>query len=83
MKKKILMAIVCFFTAVTTVFAQYTIDWQQNASQDQKQSVMSTVDSQDNIIVTGYLQNNQIFTRKYDISGAFLWESIDSSGINQ
>ena len=43
---------------------------------------MSTVDSEDNLIVTGYWQNYQIFTRKYDISGNLLWEVADASGIS-
>lgn len=68
-----------FITSDST--AQYTLDWQQNASLDQKQSVMSVVDSLDNIIVTGYLQSNQMFTRKYDIAGTLLWEVPDASGI--
>lgn len=66
----------------TNIFAQYTLDWQQNASWDQKQSVMCAVDSLDNVVVTGYLQSYQIFTRKYDISGTLLWEVQDSSGIH-
>ncbi|MFN0188347.1 MAG: hypothetical protein ACKVQV_06565 [Bacteroidia bacterium] len=61
--------------------AQFTFDWEQNASFDQKQSVMSAVDSLDNIIVTGYLQSYRMFTRKYDITGTLLWEVQDSSGI--
>ena len=70
-----------FLIAATNTFAQYTLDWQQNASLDQKQSVMSTVDSLDNVVVTGYLQSFKMFTRKYDISGTLLWEVADSSGI--
>lgn len=42
---------------------------------------MSAVDSLDNVVVTGYLQSYRMYTRKYDISGAFLWEVEDSSGI--
>ncbi len=61
--------------------AQYTLEWEQNASQDQKQSVMSAIDSLDNVVVTGYLQSYQMFTRKYDILGTLLWEVQDSSGI--
>ena len=67
---------------VTSLFAQYALDWQQNANWDQKQSVMCAVDSLDNVVVTGYLQSYRMFTRKYDISGTFLWEIEDSSGIH-
>lgn len=81
MKNKIIMAIFCLLIAATNLFAQYTLDWQQNANWDQKQSVMSAVDSLDNVVVTGYLQSYQMFTRKYDISGTLLWEVTDSSGI--
>lgn len=61
--------------------AQYTLDWMQPCGEFNKISVMSATDSQDNIIVTGYLQSYQIFTRKYDIDGNFLWETADSSGV--
>ena len=82
MKNFTLLIALLLFLTTSNIFGQFTLDWQQNANQDQKQSVMSIVDSQDNIIVTGYLQNNQIFTRKYNISGTFLWETTDSSEIN-
>jgi Secretion system C-terminal sorting domain len=81
MKKKITIALFCLLIAATNLFAQYTLDWQQNANYDQKQSVMSAVDSLDNVVVTGYLQNYRMFTRKYDISGTLQWEVSDSSGI--
>ena len=77
---KLLVALLVLFYSSNT-FAQYTLDWQQNANYDQKKSVMSAVDSQDNAIVTGYVQSNAMFTRKYDISGTFLWEVADASGI--
>ena len=80
--KQIITILGCFLLLNTTdLLAQYTLDWQQNASLDQKQSVMSAVDSLDNIVVTGYLQSYRMFTRKYDISGTLLWEVQDSSGI--
>ena len=80
--KQFLTILGCFLLLNTTdSTAQYTLDWQQNASLDQKQSVMSVVDSLDNIVVTGYLQSNQMFTRKYDIAGTLLWEVSDASGI--
>jgi hypothetical protein len=81
MIKKITLAAFCLLTTVSTVFCQYTLDWQQNASMDPKKPVMSAVDSFDNVIVTGYLQSYRMFTRKYSISGALLWEVEDSTGI--
>jgi hypothetical protein len=81
MKKLILLAICTFLTA-TISNAQYTFDWMYGAGNYSKNSVMSTVDSEDNLIVTGYWQSYQIFTRKYDISGTLLWEVADASGIN-
>jgi hypothetical protein len=79
--KKLLVASIIFFSTAN-LFAQYTFDWMHPAGDDQKQSVMSIVDSQDNVIVTGYWQSYQMFTRKYDISGTLLWEIADASGIN-
>lgn len=79
--KKQLLLLVYIFIISSNAFAQYTLDWERNANFDQKQSVMSAIDSQDNVVVTGYLQSNAMFTRKYDISGALLWEVSDSSGI--
>jgi Secretion system C-terminal sorting domain len=65
----------------TDLSAQYNLDWMQPCGVDAKKSVMSVVDSADNLIVTGYWQSYQMFTRKYDISGTLLWEVADSSGI--
>lgn len=61
--------------------AQYTLAWEQNAGQDSKKSVMSAIDTQDNLVVTGYLQSYRMYTRKYDLTGALLWEVEDGSGI--
>jgi len=69
------------FLISSNAFGQYDLEWQQNAGQDSKKSVMSTVDSQDNIIVTGYLQSYRMYARKYDITGTLLWEVEDASGI--
>jgi hypothetical protein len=79
--KKLLLLLVYVLLISSNVFAQYTLDWERNANQDQKQSVMSAVDSQDNVVVTGYLQSYRMFTRKYNISGTLLWEVEDASGI--
>ncbi|MDX2245931.1 MAG: T9SS type A sorting domain-containing protein [Bacteroidia bacterium] len=64
------------------LFAQYTFDWMQPSGNYSKTSVMSVVDNSNNLIVTGYWQNYQTFTRKYDLSGSLLWEVADSSGLS-
>lgn len=61
--------------------AQYTLDWEHNANQDSKKSVMSAIDTQDNVVVAGYLQSYRMYTRKYDIAGTLLWEVEDGSGV--
>ncbi|PIV48840.1 MAG: hypothetical protein COS19_11810 [Flavobacteriaceae bacterium CG02_land_8_20_14_3_00_34_13] len=79
---KLIIVIGFFLLCATNLLAQYTFDWMQGAGNYSKTSVMSTVDSEDNLIVTGYWQNYQIFTRKYDISENLLWEVADASGIS-
>lgn len=79
MNKRIALTASILFLSIQ-LMAQYTLDWLQSSDEAQKQSIMSTVDSQDNIIVTGFWQSYQIFTRKYDISGTLLWEVADASG---
>lgn len=81
MKKQIILTGILLLYA-TNLLAQYTFDWMQGAGNYSKTSVMSAVDSEDNLIVTGYWTNYQIFTRKYDISGNLLWEVADASGIS-
>ena len=78
--KKLIISTGLFLFITMSLFAQYTFDWMQGAGNYSKNSVMSTVDSEDNLIVTGYWQSYQIFTRKYDISGTLLWEVDDASG---
>ncbi|MBP9082579.1 MAG: T9SS type A sorting domain-containing protein [Bacteroidia bacterium] len=80
MKIKSFYFLLMFFTPFLTS-AQYTLDWIQPCGEFNKISVMSVTDDQDNLIVTGYWQSYQIFTRKYDIDGNFLWEIADSSGM--
>ncbi len=70
------------FAFTSNAIAQYNLDWEQNAGTESKTSQMSAVDSQDNIIVTGYGATSSLYTRKYNISGTLLWETSDSSGIN-
>ena len=79
MKKLITLAIFMLFISIN-LKAQYTFDWMEGAGNYNKISVMSVVDSNDNLIVTGYWQNFQTYTRKYDITGALLWEAEDASG---
>lgn len=81
MKKLIVFTVFLLFISIN-LKAQYALDWMQGAGNYSKISVMSTVDSEDNLIVTGYWTNYQIFTRKYDISGTLLWEVADASGIS-
>ena len=61
------------------LFSQYTLDWMNTSGIYNKTAVISTKDHSDNLILTGYLPNENIYTRKYDIEGNLLWESIDSS----
>lgn len=68
--------------ASANVFAQYTIDWVNPCGNFNKIGVMSARDNMDNLIITGYFQSENIYTRKYDINGTLLWETIDSSGVN-
>lgn len=79
--KRIITFFTCFVLACTNLFAQYTIDWINPCGVFNKINVTSAIDSQDNIIVTGYYQSENMYTRKYDIAGNFLWETVDSSGI--
>ncbi len=71
-----------FLTAISAdLSAQYNIDWMNDAGNYNKTAVMSVTDNSSNLIVTGYWQSNNIFTRKVSISGDLLWETEDSSGI--
>ncbi len=79
MKKLIILAVFMLSISIN-LKAQYTFDWMQGAGNYSKNSVMSVVDIEDNLIVTGYWQNFETYTRKYDVSGTLLWEVTDSSG---
>lgn len=81
MKKLIALTVFILIISIN-LKAQYNFDWMQGAGNYSKNSVMSTVDSDDNLIVTGYWQNFETYTRKYDISGTLLWEVADASGIS-
>ena len=81
MKKLILLSVLTSMIC-TSSYCQYSFDWMQSAGNNSKIAVMSAVDNEDNLIVTGYWQNFQLFTRKYDNSGTLLWEVSDESGIS-
>ncbi len=79
--KKIITLITNIILLSANLNAQYSIDWINPCGVYNKINVTSTIDNLDNIIVTGYYQSENIYTRKYDIAGNFLWERIDSSGL--
>ncbi len=79
--KKSLLIISILLLFNSHLFGQYTIDWINPCGIFNKIAVTSTIDNSDNLIVTGYYQSENMYTRKYDINGNFRWENIDSSGI--
>ncbi|MBK9226582.1 MAG: hypothetical protein IPL67_05900 [Ignavibacteria bacterium] len=81
MKKLIVILGFCLL-ASSCLFAQYTTDWVRPADNYLKTGAMIARDNLDNVVVTGYIQNQNIYTRKYDKQGNFLWERADSSGIH-
>lgn len=80
MKKAIYLLGLMYMISSATQ-AQYTMDWMNDAGNYNKSAVMSARDKQDNLIVTGYLQSNNMVTRKVDMNGDLLWEMEDASGI--
>ena len=80
MKKQLLLLIFVLLLSNHS-FAQYTLDWMQDEGEYNKTATMMAIDSQDNLIVTGYFTHQNIYTRKYDINGNVLWEVTDASGI--
>lgn len=81
MKKAITITVFVLLAPISNIVAQYTFDWMKSSGSSSKTAVMSAVDLSDHLIVTGYWQNYQTFTRKYDNSGNLLWEVADSTGI--
>ena len=81
MKKLIAIFIFCLFSS-SCLFAQYATDWVRPADNYLKTGAMIARDNLDNVVITGYIQNQNIYTRKYDKQGNFLWERVDSSGIH-
>lgn len=80
--KKILFVFALLCCSTTLLKAQFTFDWMEGAGNNSKISIMSAVDSEDNLIITGYWQNFKVYVRKYDITGSLLWEVEDASGIS-
>ncbi|MGZ5191848.1 MAG: hypothetical protein ACXWCZ_12615, partial [Flavisolibacter sp.] len=81
MKKfNIITVLLLLFSA--NVFAQYSTDWIRPADNYLKTGVMIARDISDNVIVTGYIQSQNIYTRKYDKFGNFMWERTSTSGIH-
>ena len=80
MKKAVYFVSFLVFMSIE-LFAQYSFDWMIDAGNYNKTAAMSTTDSQDNLIVTGYWQSYTIFTRKISIDGTLLWEAEDASGV--
>lgn len=80
--KKIIPILICLLVVSAHGFAQYTTDWIRPADNYLKSGTMIARDNADNVIVTGYIQSENIYTRKYDKFGNFLWEKISTSGIH-
>lgn len=79
--KKVIYILSLLAVFSSELIAQYTIDWMIEAGNYNKTAVMSAKDNSDNLIVTGYWQSYNIFTRKVSIDGTLLWDMADSSGI--
>ena len=80
--KKTIILISYLLTASANLFANYYTDWIKPADNYQKSGCMIARDNADNVVVTGYIQAQNIYTRKYDKFGNFMWERTDSSGIH-
>ena len=68
--------------ASANLLAQYSTDWIRPADNYLKTGVMIARDISDNVIVTGYIQSQNIYTRKYDKFGNLMWEKTSTSGIH-
>lgn len=79
--KQVITFLACILMASTSLFASYSTDWIKPAGNYLKSGSMIARDKADNVIVTGYIQAQNIYTRKYDKFGNFLWEQISSSDI--
>lgn len=63
------------------LYSQYSTDWIRPADNFQKTGVMIARDKLDNVVVTGYITANNIYSRKYDKFGNLQWENSSSSGV--
>ncbi len=79
--KKIALILLALLAVAVGVDAQYSTDWIRPADNYLKSGTMIARDNADNVIVTGYIQSQNIYTRKYDKFGNFLWEKTSSSGV--
>lgn len=83
MKNLLLLLSFCFLVLVSDSFGQYNLDWTQPSESTAKTGVMSTVDSDDNLIVVGHTGiSPQLFIRKFTLSGDLLWEANDTSTVH-
>ena len=82
MKKLTILTVFSLLFSLNS-FAQYTTDWIRPADNYMKNGVFIASDSLDNVIVTGYIQSENIYTRKYNKFGLLLWEKISSSDIRK
>lgn len=80
--KKLNTLLFCLLTITTNAYATYSTDWVKPANSYLKTGVMIARDKSDNVVVTGYISNQNIYTRKYDKFGNLLWEKTDSSGVH-
>src|SRR5580765_7391699 len=80
--KKIMVLAGFLLMISANLFASYSTDWIKPAGNYLKTGSMIAHDKADNVIVTGYIQSQNIYTRKYDKFGNFLWEQTSSSGIH-
>lgn len=79
--KKLTTFLTCLLIISGNLFAQYSTDWIRPAENSLKNGVMMARDNADNVIVTGKITSNNIYTRKYDKFGNFQWEKFSTSGI--
>lgn len=63
------------------LLAQYSTDWIRPADNIAKTGTMIARDSSDNVFVTGAIQSQNIYTRKYNKFGVLIWEKTSASGI--
>ncbi|HKR04562.1 MAG TPA: hypothetical protein VJY62_07985, partial [Bacteroidia bacterium] len=79
--KKLFLILCSLLLISVNLFASYSTDWIKPADNYLKSGSMIARDKSDNVIVTGYTQSENIYTRKYDKFGNFLWEKVSTSGI--